>query len=86
MNCSPLATNLSPPPTRRQLYILSGKRRPMASSLQVAGKMESGDLQLAHLGQELAVALGFREAFDQQFHGFDGRKRVQHFAQHPNAL
>src|SRR5881394_2899296 len=43
-------------------------------------------LQLAHLGQELAVGCGFRETLDQQFHRFNGGQRVQHLSQYPDAL
>src|SRR5580704_17554526 len=42
-------------------------------------------LQRAHIGEEFAVSAGFAELVDQQFHRFDGRKRVENFPQHPYA-
>ena len=33
-------------------------------------------LQRAHVGEEFAVSAGFAELVDQQFHCFNGRKRV----------
>ena len=38
-----------------------------------------------HGAEKFGVGLGFGEAAEQQFHGFDGRERAQHFAQNPDA-
>jgi hypothetical protein len=38
-------------------------------------------LQLVHVLQELGVVAYFFEPADQQFHGLDGRQRVEHAAQ-----
>jgi hypothetical protein len=37
-------------------------------------------LQRAHIRQEFAIRLGFAQLVDEQFHGFDRRERVEHFA------
>ena len=49
-------------------------------------KFYSSDrLQRAHVGEEFAVSAGLAELVDQQFHCFNGRKRVENFPQYPNA-
>src|ERR1700723_4413843 len=43
-------------------------------------------LQLAHLGQELAVSPRLGQPLNEQLHGLNRRQRVQHLAEHPNPL
>jgi hypothetical protein len=41
---------------------------------------------LLHRGEELGVRLGLVEFVDEQFHRFDRRQRVEHLAEHPDAV
>ena len=66
----------------RQEYAISneeGTDRPCLFVVPIAGSLivetENG-LQLTHLRQELAIRLRFGQALDEQFHGFNWRKRV----------
>ena len=57
------------------------QRRALAFASNLTWRSES-----AHVGQKLAIRLGFGHSFHQQLHRFHGRKRVQDFAQDPDAL
>src|ERR1700674_2080018 len=57
-----------------------------AKKLTGEGARLSTTLQLAHLRQEFAVRPRLSQALDQQLHGFDRGQRIQHLAQHPDAL
>src|SRR5947209_4790024 len=71
------------PTTERAKSLQSEEDVSRTFSLQRLAQNLRG-LQLAHLGEELAVGLGFGKTLDQQLHGFHGRERIQDFAQHPN--
>ena len=43
-------------------------------------------LELVHVGEELGVVARFLEVRDEQLHGFNRRERVEHAAQHEDAL
>src|SRR5262245_12807087 len=56
---------------------------PFCLTVMVVGIVST---HLLHRGEELGVRARLRQLVDQQFHCFDGRQRVEHLAQHPDAV
>ena len=48
--------------------------------------MNAGASSIRSSSQEFRVAAGLAELVEQQFHGFNRRKRIQHFSQNPDAV
>ncbi len=66
---------------RMKQWVEQQKAKPSA-------RMNGGQLlaRAGHRGEEFAVGLGLGQPAQQQLHGFDRRERVQHLAQHPDAV
>src|SRR6185437_308286 len=71
----------APPPWRSRASSWRSSRT--RSSRDAVGM---GALLCVHGGEEVAVALGLEQAIAEQLHGLGDRERVQHLAQHPDAV
>ncbi len=72
--------------TARLIVLLAREREQRAQS---AGKREQESrvrLRAGHRGQKFRVGFGFRQPAQKQLHGLHRRQRVQHLAQHPDAV
>src|SRR5581483_3447553 len=49
-------------------------------------RMRMRPMSAAHRSQELGVATRLTELIEQQLHRLHGRKRIEHFAQHPDPV